>query len=128
MAKAQAASKLMPKAGAEILSDTMGVDFSGYIRRLQEDIQHNWDPMIPAKANSPESKKGITVIRFSILPSGKIGSMTLETRSGDVALDRAAWYAITNEGRFPRLPREFHGPQIELRIGFFYNIPIPPAK
>jgi len=51
--------------------------------------------------------------------------MTLETRSGDVALDHAAWNAITSEGQFPPLPRLFHGPQLELRVGFFYNIPLP---
>ena len=72
-------------------------------------------------------KKGITAIRFTILPDGKIGSMKLETPSGDVALDRAAWGAITGEGQFPALPTEFHGPQVELRVGFFYNVPVPGA-
>ena len=113
------------QAGAEILSDTMGVDFSDYMRRLHDDIQRNWDPLIPAEVQPPISKKGITGIRFSILPDGKIGSMTLETRSGDVALDRAAWNGITSEGQFPPLPKEYHGPQLELRVGFFYNIPLP---
>src|ERR1039457_6639920 len=54
--------------GAEILSDTMGVDFSGYMRRLHDDIMRNWDPLIPAKAQPPEGKKGIVSVRFTILP------------------------------------------------------------
>lgn len=116
------------KPGTEILSDTMGVDFSGYLQRLHDDLQRNWDKSISAEAHTPENKKGVTGIRFTILPNGKIGSMTLEIRSGDVALDRAAWYAITAEGRFPRLPTEFHGPLLALRVCFFYNIPLPPAK
>jgi TonB family protein len=113
------------QAGAEILSDTMGVDFSSYMRRLHDDIQHNWDPLIPEEVQPPLMKKGIVGIRFTILPDGKIGAMTLETRSGDVALDHAAWNAITSEGQFPPLPKQFHGPQLELRVGFFYNIPLP---
>ena len=113
------------QAGAEILSDTMGVDFNAYMRRLHDDIQRNWDPLIPEEVQPPLMKKGIVGIRFTILPDGKIGAMTLETRSGDVALDHAAWNAITSEGQFPPLPRLFHGPQLELRVGFFYNIPLP---
>jgi hypothetical protein len=115
--------------GAEILSDTMGVDFSAYMRRLHHDIQRNWDPLIPEEVQAPLLKKGITGIRFMILPDGSIsgpnnGQPVLETPSGDVALDKAAWFAITSEGKFPPLPKEFHGPQLELRVRFYYNIPL----
>ncbi len=113
------------QAGATILSDTMGVDFSAYMRRLHDDIQRNWDPLIPEEVQPPLMKKGIVGIRFTILPNGDIGNMVLETRSGDVALDHAAWNAITSENQFPPLPKAFHGPQLELRVGFFYNIALP---
>jgi outer membrane biosynthesis protein TonB len=112
------------QAGAQILSDTQGVDFSAYLRRVVSDTRRNWEPLIPEEVRPPLMKKGIVGIRFSILPGGQIGGMTLETRSGDVALDKAAWFAITSEGNFPPLPREFHGPQLELRFGFFYNTPV----
>jgi hypothetical protein len=112
------------KPGAEILSDTMGVDFSGYMRRLHNDIQRNWNAVIPAKVNPPVNEKGIVAIRFAILPDGRIGSMKLEGVSGDVDLDKAAWMAITSEGQFPALPTAFHGPQLEVRVGFFYNTPV----
>jgi hypothetical protein len=119
------AAPTAPKAGAEILSDTMGVDFSPYMRQLHDDIQRNWDRLIPEEVQPPVSKRGITGIRFTILPDGQIGTMILETPSRDVALDRAAWYAITSEGQFPALPQAFHGPLLDLRVGFFYNTPIP---
>jgi len=112
------------QAGTQILSDTQGVDFSAYMRRLHDDIQRNWNPLIPEEVQAPLRKKGIVGIRFTILPDGKIGAMTLEFKSGDVALDRAAWSAITSEGNFPPLPKEFHGPLLELRCGFYYNTPI----
>ena len=113
------------QAGATILSDTQGVDFSAYMRKLHDDIQRNWDPLIPEEVEPPLLKRGKVFIRFTILPNGELSQpMILEGPSGDVALDKAAWYAITSEGQFPPLPRQFHGPDLELRVGFFYNIPI----
>jgi len=112
------------QAGAEILSDTQGVDFSDYMRRLHYDIQRNWDPLIPEEVQAPLLKRGIVGIIFSILPDGQIGDIKLQTTSGDVALDKAAWNAITSEGQYPALPKAFHGPMLQLRVGFFYNTPI----
>ena len=111
--------------GIQILSDTQGVDFSAYLRRVHNDVVHNWEPLIPREVQAPTLKKGVVGIRFTILPDGSIGSMRLETPSGDVAMDKAAWYALTSEGKFPPLPKEFHGPQLELRVGFFYNEAMP---
>jgi len=108
-------------AGATILSDTQGVDFTAYMRQIVSDTRRNWLPLMPAEVEPPIRKRGIVGIRFSILPDGQIGDMKLETQSGDVALDKAAWYAITSEGQFPPLPRQYHGPQLDLRFNFFYN-------
>jgi TonB family protein len=112
------------QAGTQILSDIGDWDPSAYMRRLHDDIQRNWDPLIPQEVQAPLMKKGIVGIRFIILRDGQIGDIKLETASGDQSLDRAAWYAITSEGQFPPLPKEFKGPQLELRVGFFYNTPI----
>ena len=62
------------QAGAQILSDTQGVDFSAYMRKLHYDIQRNWDPLIPEEVEPPLLKKGIVGIRFTILPDGDSGS------------------------------------------------------
>jgi len=113
------------QAGATILTDTQGVDFNAYLRRIVADTKRNWEPLIPQEVNPPLYKRGVVGIRFTILQGGQIGAMTLETASGDVALDRAAWGAITSEGAFPPLPTQFHGPQIELRFVFMYNIQPP---
>jgi TonB family protein len=112
------------QAGATILSDVGDWDPSAYMRRLHNDIQRNWEPLIPEEVQAPLMKRGVVGIRFIILRDGQIGDIKLETPSGDVALDKAAWYAITSEGQFPPLPREYHGQQLELRVGFFYNTPI----
>jgi hypothetical protein len=118
------------QAGTQILSDTGDWDYTAYMRRLHNDIQRNWEPLIPAEVQPPLMKRGITGIRFWILRDGSIsgpganGQPVLESPSGDQALDRAAWGAIIGEGQYPPLPSEYKGPYLDLRVGFFYNTPV----
>jgi outer membrane biosynthesis protein TonB len=109
--------------GVQVLSDTQGVDFSNWLQRWHWETEHTWDPLIPDEVNPPISKAGQLVIRFKVLPNGRImdGSMRLEGSSGDVALDRAAWGALTGSN-YPPLPHDFHGPFLELRAWFLYNM------
>jgi hypothetical protein len=112
--------------GVEVLSDTQGVDFSSWLLRWHHETQRTWDPLIPDEVNPPIYKKGQVLIHFKVLPNGRLmdGSMKLEGSSGDVALDRAAWGALTGSNYAP-LPREFHGPYLELRALFMYNMQPP---
>lgn len=107
--------------GVEVLSDTQGVDFNPYIRRIIADIYRNWLPLIPEECKPPLSKEGETMIRFTILPDGRIGGMSLDGSTHDDAINRAAWGSITSEGQFPPLPSQFHGPNLELRFIFQIN-------
>jgi hypothetical protein len=109
--------------GVEVLSDTQGVDFSSWLQRWHWETEHTWDPLIPDEVNPPILKSGAVVIRFRVLPNGRLmdGSMVLEGRSGDTGLDRAAWGALTGSN-YPPLPRAFHGPYLELRAVFLYNM------
>jgi len=115
-----------PGAGTgepEILSDTQGVDFRAWMQRWHHETQNTWDPLIPDEVNPPLLKSGMVAIRFKVLPNGRLmdGSLQLEGRSGDTALDRAAWGALTGSN-YPPLPRDFHGPYLELRAYFLYNM------
>ncbi len=109
--------------GIQVLSDTQGVDFSSWLQRWHRETENTWDPLIPDEVNAPILKSGQVVIRFKVLPNGRLmdGGMQLEGRSGDTALDRAAWGALTGSN-YPPLPREFHGPFLELRAIFMYNM------
>jgi TonB family protein len=107
--------------GVEILSDRQGVDFNPWLRRWYYETEHTWDPLIPDEVNAPILKSGQVQIRFKVLPNGQVTDMHLEGRSGDTGLDRAAWGAITGSS-YPPLPREFHGPYLELRAVFLYNM------
>ena len=107
--------------GVQVLSDTQGVDFSSWLARWHYITQMTWDPLIPDEVNPPILKSGVVVIHFKVLPNGQVTDMQLDGRSGDTGLDRAAWGAITGSS-YPSLPRDFHGPYLELRAYFLYNM------
>jgi TonB family protein len=107
--------------GVQVLSDTQGVDFSSWLQRWHYETERTWDPLIPEEVNAPLNKSGAVAIQFKVLPNGRITDMHLVGQSGDVALDRAAWGALTGSN-YPPLPRDFHGPYLELRAYFLYNM------
>ena len=109
--------------GVDVLSDTMGVDFGPYIQRVIWDTERAWWPIIPESARPPLDQQGRVLIRFKIYPDGSVKEMHLDSPSGDVALDRAAWAGITGAAPYPPLPPAFKGPYLELRFYFLYNIP-----
>ncbi len=108
----------------EVLTDTERVDFGPYFNKLVTDVRKNWYRLIPDEARPPQLKTGKVAVEFAILPDGKVVGMVVRTPSGDVALDRAAWGAITATAPFAPLPEKFHGPYLALRMHFYYN----PAK
>jgi TonB family protein len=110
-------------AGVDILSDTMGVDFGPYMQRVIAATYRSWIPLIPESARPPLDKSGKVGIEFRINPDGSVKQMVLKFPSGDVALDRAAWGGITGASPYPPLPKNFKGPYLALRFGFYYNIP-----
>ncbi len=109
--------------GVQVLSDMQGVDFTNWLIRWHRETERAWDPLIPDEVNPPILKSGVVVIRFKVLPNGRLmdGGMVLEGRSGDTGLDRAAWGALTGSN-YPPLPSAFHGPYLELRAVFMYNM------
>jgi outer membrane biosynthesis protein TonB len=109
--------------GVQVLSDTQGVDFSNWLQRWHWETEHTWDPLIPDEVNPPINRTGMVAIEFKVLPNGRLmpDSVHLVGRSGDTALDRAAWGALTGSN-YPPLPHEFHGPYLELRAYFLYNM------
>jgi TonB C terminal len=109
--------------GVDILSDTQGVDFSAYIRRLLATLQRNWEAVMPTSVQMGE--RGIVYTTFQINPDGSVSAPdpTLERTSGKEPLDNAAMAAIHASNPFEPLPSQFHGPYLKLRIVFLYNIP-----
>ena len=119
------APSLTDHAGGDlqVLSDTQGVDFGPYLQKVIRETYRTWYPLIPEEVNPPILKRGECEVVFTILPNGRLQphAMILTGRSGDVALDRAAWGSIEGAD-YPPLPREFHGPYLQLRFRFQYNV------
>lgn len=109
---------------AEILSDTQGVDFTNYIQRLLATLKRNWMAIMPESAMMGD--RGLTSTTFKIRPDGSVvpPDPILERTSGKEPLDNAAMSAIHASNPFEPLPSQFHGPYLELRIWFDYNIPL----
>ncbi len=115
-------------APAEILTDTMGVDFGPYITRMLQVIRQNWIIGLPESAYPPIWKSGKDSIDFTILKNGQVTGMVWHSGSGDVALDRAAWGSILASSPLPALPREFPGPNLGLRLNFYLNMNIDDVR
>ncbi len=109
--------------GVQILTDTEGVDFNPYIRRLLEALKRNWLYVMPESARWD---KGVVFTTFEINRDGSVPppDPILERTSGKQPLDNAAMSAIHASNPFEPLPSAFHGPSIRLRIAFIYNIPL----
>lgn len=114
----------------QILTPHEGVDFTAFSHELVRTVRRNWMPKIPVEAKQKTGTgggpaKGKVVVRFRIQKDGRLGSLPIvEVSSGNKPLDDAAVSAIHNSAPFEPLPDSFKGPDIELRLGFFYNVPM----
>ena len=106
---------------AEILSDTMGVDFGPYLQRVIHAVKLNWYTLIPEVAKPPMLERGKVSIEFAILKDGSVAGLRIIAPSGDIALDRAAYGGITASNPFQPLPSQFKGQYLALRFHFYYN-------
>jgi outer membrane biosynthesis protein TonB len=110
--------------GVSMLTPTEGVDFSSYLQRLVESVRRNWYAVMPESARMGE--KGIVTITFHVYRDGsvRLPDPSLERTSGREPLDAAALSSIRTSSPFEPLPSQFKADYIELRFGFFYNIPV----
>jgi TonB family protein len=105
---------------AQILTDTMGVDFDPYLRRVLADIRRNWYAVMPEIARM--GRRGRVVVIFDVQHDGGVPKLYLVSTSGFDPLDRAALAGISASVPFPALPAEFRGPLLRLQVTFLYNM------
>lgn len=112
-------------AGIEMLTDTEGVDFNDYLRRVYITVKQNWYAVMPASVQLGD--QGVVSLQFKIMRDGSVpdGDPRRIFGSGKEPLDRAAVSSIRASNPFPQLPAQFKGPFIELRFTYYYNLPIP---
>ena len=104
----------------KILSDTKGYDFGEYLNGVLIKVRNNW--LIPDSALY--GKRGRVLVVFTILKNGDVADCQIYEGSGDRSLDGAAKAAIDISNPFQKLPPGFTGNDLQLRFGFYYNIPI----
>jgi TonB family protein len=99
----------------EILSDSMGVDFSPYFHEsVLPAVRQNWHSMVRQKGLTPATSWTV-VAEFTILKDGTLNGLKLAESSGDPDADHAALDAITSSAPFAALPAEFKGQSLSLR-------------
>jgi TonB family protein len=106
--------------GVQILSDTKGYDFGPYMNGVLNRVRSNW--LIPDRAMF--GAKGRVIIDFTITKNGDVVDCHIISESGERSLDGAAKSAIDTSNPFQRLPAGFSGNELQLRFGFYYNIPV----
>jgi TonB family protein len=122
--KHQASARQQAATTLTILSPTRGADFSGYERNLLASIDRKWIYAIPESFYMGDT--GIVDIRVQVRADGRFlnPDPKVERSSGKDALDGAAVAAVRASAPFPHFPSGFEGATIELKISFFYNIPV----
>lgn len=110
--------------GLEMLTPDQGVDFNSYLQRVYIKVKQNWFAIMPESVELGE--RGIVVLTFKIMADGSVPSAepVINRNSGKEPLDRAAFSSIRTSNPFEPLPSQFHGPYIELRYTYLYNIPL----
>jgi TonB family protein len=112
-------------AGIEMLTDTEGVDFSDYFRRIYYIVKGNWEAVMPPSVSLGE--QGVVSLHVKIMRDGSVPDPepVMVYGSGKEPLDRAAVSSIRASNPFPPLPAQFKGPYIEVRYTYYYNIQPP---
>ena len=87
-------------------------------------IKRNWIASMPESFYSGET--GMVVIRVQVQADGTFlnPDPKVERSSDKDALDAAAVAAVRVSVPFPHFPTAFDGATVELRITFYYNIPV----
>jgi outer membrane biosynthesis protein TonB len=112
-------------AGIQMLTDTEGVDFDDYLRRVYIRVKQNWFSVMPPSVQLGD--QGVVSLQFKITKDGSVpdGDPAQVFSSGKEPLDRAAYSSIRASNPFQPLPLAFKGPYIELRFTYYYNIQPP---
>jgi TonB family protein len=113
----------------EFVSQLTAVDrgnLKDYRAALEARTKGRWS--LPASAKPPESTPGEVKIVCVVHTDGRVTNMTLEGPSGKVALDRAAWAAITGASPFDAFPYGIGVEQVKVRFTFDYNGGAPQDK
>jgi TonB family protein len=96
-------------------------NLASYRAAVESRTKEQWLKVLPAQARPPQSTPGEVKIICWVHTDGRVTNMTLEQASGKVALDRAAWAAITGSAPYDAFPYGIAVDQVRMRFTFMYN-------
>lgn len=95
--------------GAGIATDMPNFPYPWYISQIRAGLWNQWSAKMPKQA-------GQAVVVFTLLRSGKLVDLRIESSSGDSALDLAAQAAVQDSAPFPPLPKGFAEPFLKIHV------------
>ena len=109
-------------AGALVISNTQGVDFSSYLSQdVMAKIQREWSVQSQKVDITAAKKTGRVIIEFVIARDGSVGKMNLKQSTQEQVLDDVIREAIRAASPFAPLPAKFRGQDIMVRFQCDYN-------
>lgn len=105
----------------EVRSNTNGFDVRKYTSKLFSVVRSHWYEEIPEEARAPQRKAGKVTIDFRVMKDGTITDVNYLERSGNQALDRAAFDSIVHSSPLKPLPAQFECAFAAYRFHFLYN-------
>jgi TonB family protein len=96
-------------------------NLKGYWTGVQGRTKDRWLPVVPQEAKPPLSTPGVVKIECWVHTDGRVTNMVLAQPSGKVALDHAAWAAITGSAPYDAFPYGIGVDQVKVRFTFTYN-------
>jgi TonB family protein len=103
-----------------IISDTEGLDFTGYLKDITDRVRSHWFSKIPDGAK--QGQKGGVQVTFTILRDGAIQAARVSKGSGTVSFDQASLESVEASAPFPALPPRFKQDRIVVQLSYFYNL------
>jgi TonB family protein len=120
---APALQRVPNTSGFEILNKATPMQVKNYPFRVLAGVRNHWFPQLRALRQSPDWKRGTTVIEFAINRDGSLSDLRTVESAGSGALDGAASQAIASAAPFPPLPETYPGNSLRLRYRFGYDQP-----
>lgn len=115
---------------ASIQGPVTSADFQvlkgSYLPNLLLRTEVSWSQLLPDDARPRHNKrgrvaKGTVTVQFVIHTDGTVTNIEPIQRSGDAAMDFAAWAAVRNAAPYPKLPAGYSQNKLTLRFMFLYN-------
>jgi hypothetical protein len=110
----------------EFSLSTYAWDYAPYMSRLKKQIEDYTWTILPS-AFWYGIAAWATQVRFTILPDGRLESVTITGHDGVLELRHVASDAVTGSADFEPLPTGFPDPKLTI-VGNFYFNEFPPAR